>query len=219
MVGGTKQVDWAQCEALKPDLVVFDREENLKEMADSCPFPWHATHVTSVAVVADELSQLADLTSNSELRDLADGWRELTGKPSINQLDYTNVPGQITRLNEPLTPPQRIEYMIWRDPWMSVGPGTFISSMLDQVGFKDMLEDRGQPYPTLEAADIGRDDTFYLFSSEPFPFERYADDLKKQGITGAIVDGEFYSWFGIRSYSLLRSFLLKASLEQSGETT
>ena len=48
VVGGTKEIHWERCAKLKPDLVVFDKEENNKEMADSCPFPFHATHVSSI---------------------------------------------------------------------------------------------------------------------------------------------------------------------------
>ncbi|WP_428610259.1 helical backbone metal receptor, partial [Sedimenticola sp.] len=37
VVGGTKQVDWQAMACLAPDLVVLDREENTREMAESCP--------------------------------------------------------------------------------------------------------------------------------------------------------------------------------------
>ena len=50
-------------------------------------------------------------------------------------------------------------------------------------------------------------DVFYLFSSEPFPFGRHVDALTEAGFNGVLVDGEFYSWFGTRSFRLLKQFM------------
>lgn len=41
-VGGTKEINWDRVSELKPDLVIFDREENPKSMADRSPYPWLA---------------------------------------------------------------------------------------------------------------------------------------------------------------------------------
>jgi len=37
VVGGTKGVDWGRVVELAPDLVVMDKDENTREMAESCP--------------------------------------------------------------------------------------------------------------------------------------------------------------------------------------
>ncbi len=205
-VGGTKGVDWDKCRELKPDLVVFDREENIKEMAESCPFPWLATHMKSVADLAPELARLAEATESSELAKHADDWQQLSNSKSLQQPRFSALPGLLQPLHHSGSF-ERIEYIIWRDPWMAVGPTTFIGSMLAQLGFADLLAMHNENYPVLDEREMQRHDTFYLFSSEPYRFLRYHDELLEQGFNGAIVDGEVYSWFGIRSYRALNHYL------------
>src|ERR1022692_4596445 len=54
-VGGTKDIDWDKVNGLKPNLVILDQEENPKSMADQCPFPILATHVTQISDVGRDL--------------------------------------------------------------------------------------------------------------------------------------------------------------------
>lgn len=208
VVGGTKEVNWDTCRGLAPDLVVMDREENTREMADACPFAWHATHVTSVDSVGDELAALAGRIDNHRLRELADGWRALAALPPATFSGWQALPGFRQPIGQQAIEADRIEYMIWRDPWMAISDQTFIGSMLGRVGLGNLLVHRRDPYPDLSGDDLPHDDTFYLFSSEPFPFERYVAELQTLGFNGALVDGEFYSWFGSRSYRLLKDFLV-----------
>ena len=100
-----------------------------------------------------------------------------------------------------------LEYLIWREPWMGIGPNTFIFSMLEKLGFAQFLPQHDKPYPTLDEQQLGGKNTFHLFSSEPFPFSRHKKWLLEQGFNGAIVDGEVYSWFGIRSFQYLKHYL------------
>ena len=68
VVGGTKEVNWEKCAEFNPNLVVFDKEENNKEMADSCPFPFHATHVSSIQNICSELETLSSKVFSSRLK-------------------------------------------------------------------------------------------------------------------------------------------------------
>ena len=199
-VGGTKAVDWQKCAVLKPDIVVFDREENIKDMAESCPYPWAATHITSVENVGSELIKLASKLMSPELEKMGHDWDELANRPNLAFPGWDNIPGQIQSINNADKNYRRIEYIIWREPWMAIGSNTFIDSMLRKLGFSDYLPKHSQSYPQLEQGDMSHNDVFYLFSSEPFPFVRHHKELVEQGFNGAIVDGELYSWFGIRSY-------------------
>lgn len=205
VVGGTKRVSWARVEALKPGLVIMDREENTREMAESCPLPWHATHITSIDTVGPELGQLADLVASADLKNLADGWQQLAAGPAAEFRGWDRLPGFISAVGDISGEFSRAEYLIWRDPWMGVGPSTFIFSMMQKAGFAGFLPRHTESYPQLPD-DLPLDDIFYLFSSEPYPFERCIDELAEQGFRGALVDGEFYSWFGIRSYEQLKKY-------------
>lgn len=205
VVGGTKDANWQRIEDLKPDLVILDREENTLEMAEACPVRWHATHVTSVQGVGAELRALADEIGCTALHDLGESWDELARMPVPAQPIWRQLPGLVKTIGDALDF-KRVEYLIWQNPWMAVSRRTFIGSMLERTGLGELLPAYDKSYPELPET-LPRADTFYLLSSEPYPFERYLDELEAAGFNGALVDGEFYSWFGIRSYNKLKTYL------------
>jgi hypothetical protein len=207
-VGGTKEVNWQRCLALAPDIVVMDREENTLEMAKSCPVPWVATHITSVDDVGRELDVLADRLCSDPLAEMAADWRALAAKAVGRLSSLDSIPGETARIGQPERC-TRVEYLIWRDPWMTVGRHTFIGSMLERVGLGDYLDLSQENYPQLPT-EPPHADTCYLLSSEPYPFERYLEELQAAGFNGVLVDGEFYSWFGVRSYRALNNYLLNS---------
>lgn len=205
VVGGTKGVDWQKCQSLKPDLVVFDREENLKSMAEECPYPWFATHINSIESVAGEFKRLAQQLNSDKLLNHAEQWQKLNAMPAKQGVDWQNIPGQLQPLLN-TSNYKKVEYIIWRDPWMAIGKQTFINSVLQKLGFAEYLSEHLKPYPELSEQQMQESDTFYLFSSEPYRFLRYHQKLLDEQRHGAIVDGELFSWFGIRSY---RKIILK----------
>ena len=207
VVGGTKQVNWDLCAALSPDVVVMDREENTLSMAETCPWPWQATHVRSVDNVGPELQRLADTLGSPELRQLGQQWQRLASRPDLEFSGQNSLPAILDRVGSQSADFQHIEYMIWRDPWMAVSGQTFIGSMLRKVGLGGYLPAHDKPYPELPESSVPDPDTYYLFSSEPYPFGRHLDALSGAGFRGALVDGEFYSWFGSRSFRLLKQYM------------
>lgn len=232
VVGGTKDVHWGKIKKLEPDLVIFDKEENTLEMAESCPYPYIALHISSVDNVAQEFDLLARKLNNTALKQIAQRWRKIALKPAKQWRQNENIPALIhllvesnddahqkgireERYNESQSTIQHVEYMIWKKPWMAVGPNTFIWSVLEKLGFADYLIKRDDKYPNLSDEMIPDSNTFYLFSSEPFPFERYQKQLIKTGFKGAIIDGECYSWYGIRSLKFLETQLESGLVEQA----
>lgn len=207
IVGGTKEVDWAACAALRPDLVVMDREENTLEMAAACPLPWTAVHIKAVEAVGPELRRLARMVESDELKRLGDAWIKLTGQDALPFSGWSRIPGAQSYLPRDADTRNlsRVEYVIWRKPWMVIGPDTFIYSMLRAVGFGEYLERHANRYQEVPEAGMRRSDTFYLFSTEPYPFADKEMLLKSLGVAGAVVDGELYSWYGLRSYRFLEA--------------
>lgn len=203
IVGGTKEVDWDKLAKTKPDLVVFDREENRKEMANECPYPWTATHVTSIDNVGTELKQLAARVKSLKLEKASLDWQILAHKSDKPFPGWHNIPGFLNTVNNPRGNYTKIEYIIWRKPWMAVSQTTFIASVLKKLGFASYLPTHESAYPALNDVTMSDEDTFFLFSSEPYPFNRQLTYLQEQGFNGAVVDGELYSWFGIRSFRYL----------------
>ena len=160
---------------LKPDLVVFDKEENNKEMADSCPFPFHATHVSSIQNICSELEILSSLVVSSGLKSLANKWKILADVPDLQFRGWNEIPTLSKRIGTNQETLKKVEYMIWRDPWMTASSQTFIGSVLKKIGLSEYLQASDAKYPTLNPSQTPDASTFYLFSSEPFPFERYME--------------------------------------------
>jgi len=123
--------------------------------------------------------------------------------------------------------PVRALYLIWKNPYMSVAPGTYIHDMLSQTGYAncidaDFLDAKvfdtpGQMrYPTLKVEDIARlRPAEILLSSEPYPFKRiHFEELRAQlaaidrdyaaTVSIRLVDGEYYSWYGSRMMNIRR---------------
>ncbi len=200
-VGGTKDWDFERIRGLKPDLLVLDREENPKFMSEQSEIPWIATDVRSVEDMPGQLDLLAERTGSEELRRIGERWRAILKiSPQPRSKDP---PSLLEWGRKPSGAVEQAIYLIWRDPWMAAGRGTFIASVLDRFGWGELVPEMGSKYPKvdLEALDRGR--TLLLFSSEPYPFLKKRADLDALGFPYAFVDGENLSWFGVRALRFL----------------
>ena len=236
IVGGTKDIDWSKVAALKPDLIVLDREENPKSMAEASPYPVFDSHVTSVAGMRRELRALARSMNDdhdhksvvqTRLTYLASRWEKID---SIQQtlplsmrfpglIEWVKVPSPTggdldmnARLNK-----LNVVYLIWKAPWMAASRDTFIGSVLTKIGFinvvtshPDSATTAGTRYPVVEL-DQFDSNTIFLCSSEPYPFAKKTKSLRREFSfrkdACAIVNGESYSWFGVRSLQFLETAL------------
>jgi hypothetical protein len=110
-------------------------------------------------------------------------------------------------------PAQKVLYLIWREPWMTVARDTYISRMLARVSWQTWPALDGGPtgaarYPVLNGnepwlAEVQQ----VLLSSEPY---RFIDVhlAQAQALCPAaqvrLVDGELLSWYGPRAAEGLR---------------
>ena len=103
-------------------------------------------------------------------------------------------------------PRERVLYLIWKDPWMTVAADTYIARTLACVGWDVTTPPGGWAgaarYPrvadvVLAAGDVDR----VLLSTEPYLFtEREAAELR--GVTARpveLIDAEMTSWYGSRA--------------------
>ena len=112
--------------------------------------------------------------------------------------------------------PERVLYLVWKDPWMAVASDTYIARTLACVGWEVTIEPGGWSgaarYPVIsdiESAShaVGR----VLLSSEPFMFrQRHLNELRDRlNVPVDLIDGEMTSWYGsraIRGLAYLREF-------------
>jgi ABC-type Fe3+-hydroxamate transport system substrate-binding protein len=214
VVGGTKDLDWEKVKALNADLLVLDQEENLPWMKEQSPIPVLVTHVTGIADMESNLKMLAKaLPEQAEkLTALAARWKQIAAaRPCA--WNFKHIPGELEKLagTDPTREFQKLVYVIWKKPWMSVSKETFIGSMLRQFGAGKILPDFEKKYPAFEMTDFDPETTYFLFSSEPFPFVKKKSELESLRRHGSLVDGECYSWFGIRSLEFAEKIIASSS--------
>ncbi|MES2768287.1 MAG: helical backbone metal receptor [Bdellovibrionota bacterium] len=205
IIGGTKEADWDKIKSMEPDFVLMDKEENTKEMADECPCPTIFTHVQSLNDVSVALLTMSEKLENEKLFNLAGRWQALAQTPNFAVKDLNKLPGLIQWIRHPEKKIQKILYVIWRNPWMTVNRETFISSVLTKLGIEKYLVDFEEKYPEIDLKDFNSDTTLLLFSTEPYPFEKKVAEIKMLPFPSLIVNGECYSWFGLRSLIFLET--------------
>jgi hypothetical protein len=205
VVGGTKRVDWDKVARLDADLLLLDKEENPRSMADRSPIPVLATHVRSVGDLPRQLVELTGRVAHGHppLLALAERWQRIVARPVPAPRGLDEIPGVIEWFQRPTTAVRRFVYLVWRDPWMAVGPGTFIGSVFAHLGFGDAHLRQARPYPVVDLDGLDPQRTLLLFSTEPYPFARHRGLMAGCGFPAALVDGEAYSWFGLRTLRFL----------------
>jgi len=197
-IGGTKNVHMDRIAALQPDLILANREENMQEqvmlLAES--YPVWVSDVRTVAQAVEMIRQVGMLTG-----------REAKAAALAREIE-----AGFSALRQAAGPQKRVAYLIWRNPWMSIGRDTFIHDVLGHLGWENVFADR-ERYPSFTADELAaRRPELVLLSSEPFPFgEKHVAELREM-VPGAeirLADGEMFSWYGSRmaaAVSYLQTF-------------
>ncbi|RYY41203.1 MAG: cobalamin-binding protein [Chitinophagaceae bacterium] len=184
-VGGTKTVHIQQALALAPDLVLANKEENVRAQVEELArtVPTWVSDIANLDEAIAAIGAIGTLTHREEAaRSLADRIR--SGFAALPPL--------------PARRP-RAGYLIWKDPYMSVGHNTFIHDLMERLGVENAFAGHSR-YPEVTVEDL-RSCTLLLLSSEPYPFaQKHIDELRAQlpGTKILLVDGELFSWYGSR---------------------
>ncbi len=180
-VRGTKNPDRAAVAALRPDLVVANKEENREldvRRLREAGIPVWVTVVETVPQALDSLTRLfAEALRWPLPRWLAEARRAWSGP----------VPEARTRVAIP----------VWRDPWMVVGSATFAGDLARRLGLANVFAAHPDRYPTVRLADIDRPDVnLVLLPDEPYAFT--ADDGPEafHRAPTALVSGRLLTWYG-----------------------
>jgi len=216
-VGGTKTVNIQKVAKLEPDLVIANKEENVKEQIEELQ-KIAPVYVSDISTLEDALQMIKDvgrLVGKDEkakylVSEIKAGFEELA---TINT-QYSTINAQTNadtlstnQLSQPNQPNQlNTAYLIWKDPYMAAGGNTFINDMMKRCAFKNVFENVTR-YPEITISQLSSPDSYrdncqlLLLSSEPYPFkQQHIDELQQQLPTTKIVlaDGEMFSWYGSR---------------------
>lgn len=190
-VGGTKNVDIDKIKALEPDLIIASKEENVKDDIEELAkyFPVWVSDVKDLLSAFAMIRNLGRITSTE------------CKAAEIIELITDNF-NNLLSFNKKF----RTAYLIWKQPYMTVGGDTFINSMLERGGFENVFKKENR-YPIIEIASLHHlNCELILLSSEPYPFgQKHIEEIKSllqkkslAPIKIALVDGEMFSWYGSR---------------------
>jgi ABC-type Fe3+-hydroxamate transport system substrate-binding protein len=184
-IGGTKNVHIDQVLALRPQLVIANKEENERAQIEALQahVPVWTSDIKSIADARRMIRTVGMITDRVEQASLLD----IEIQRGFASLEKTK--------------PMKVLYFIWRDPWMCAGGDTFISQMIEAVGWKNVLEGRAR-YPEIPPGEWeSLKPDLIILSSEPYPFkEKHIDELRDAlpGTKVTLADGEMFSWYGSR---------------------
>jgi len=179
-VGGTKDPNFQRILDLKPDLVILEKDENSKNVADQLTglgISWLALEIRTVKdcmtawlILGTQLGAMAQAKARvAELKKL------IASKPKAGPRTLT---------------------LIWKDPWISAGPDTYVGDLVRCAGFTPIGAER---YPRLSEEDLDAlDPDVILLPSEPYRFtKRHAAELQKRFPRAKIhvVDGQAMTWY------------------------
>lgn len=184
-VGGTKDVHLERIDALQPDLIIANKEENNREQVEALRANYRVW-VTEINTLADALDMIRQLGTITHRREKAAQLADTIEK------DFQSLPAW---------PRLPALYLIWRNPWMAAGADTFIDDLLSYAGFENVLKNEAR-YPVLSDARLQElNPPVVLLSSEPYPFGTAHIREIRELLPHAqilLADGELFSWYGSR---------------------
>ncbi len=207
-IGGTKNIAIEKIKALAPTLVIANKEENIKEQVEALE-AFTKVHLTDVSTYEEALKMIEEIgqITQTKVRATAliqlikDRFEDLSKHPHFLQLQSTPC-----------------LYLIWQEPYMTIGGDTYINDLLIKTGFTNVFTHTLR-YPSISLSEIQQSNCKVIFlSSEPYPFkQKHIDVLQKHFPDKLIllVDGEMFSWYGSRLMDAPSYF--KNLLEQVSE--
>ncbi len=201
-VGGTKTLDVSSVRQLEPDLVIANVEENRPEdlrQLIAAGLNVMVTFPRTVAAGIQMMRQIAEMTDSVA-----------TARPIIEEADAALADA---RAKNESRRPLRVFCPIWRNPWMSVGPDTYIHDFLHVCGGLNIFSRRHERYPITDLNEIARrDPQVILLPDEPYRFStKHLPELTRYEYVSAVrdgkvllIEGKHLCWYGPRIAGSLR---------------
>jgi ABC-type Fe3+-hydroxamate transport system substrate-binding protein len=196
-VGGTISVSLEKVRALVPDVVLASADENRKPQIDAIEeagIPVFVTWPKTLPEVFETIESVGRLVDGPDAFDLARSLRRRAVAIEQSVAAFK---------------PVRAVYLIWRDPWMAVGPDTYVHDLLRRAGGRNVAAGahderlQGSPrYPGLGDDGLRRlAPDVVLLPSEPYAFGDADAGAVRALVPSARVervDGEPINWAGPR---------------------
>lgn len=190
-LGGTKDVDVAALRELAPTHVVLNIDENRRELSEElAEFVDHVI-VTHPLAPGDNIALYELFGTLFQRREAAEKLVAQFRAAAARLADIDHKPHQ------------RVLYLIWRDPWMTVTGATYIAQMLELINWHVVPAAASSRYPAIELDTYSGEVDRVLLSSEPYAFrDKHLAEVRGyfgSEVDVALVDGELLSWYGSRA--------------------
>lgn len=184
-IGGTKQLNIEKIRALKPDVIIGNKEENEQSQIEALQKEFNVW-MSDIYTLEDALESILKIGELVDRKEKAQGIAQQI-KTSFNDIPYFN---------------KSVLYLIWKNPYMASGHATFIGDVLKKLGLRNIFENPDGRYPEVSLDEIKHLNPELIFlSSEPFPFKDVHIQELQQILPQTkilLVDGELFSWYGSR---------------------
>jgi len=197
-VGGTKTINFEKIEQLSPDLIIANKEENVKDQVEKLSQKYDVW-ITDVNNLADSIKMINDIG-------------KLTNRSKDASLLGLEIEKGFEKLLALSSQKRKIPtaYFIWKDPYMVAANQTFINEMMKYCGLQNVFSDQTR-YPEISLNELKKyKSELILLSSEPYPFkEKHKEEIQKifPEIKIELTDGEMFSWYGNRLLKSVDYFL------------
>ncbi|HQV77358.1 MAG TPA: helical backbone metal receptor [Chitinophagales bacterium] len=187
IIGGTKNIDLNKIKTLQPDIIFVSKEENIKEQILELKKSFKVI-VFDVASLEDNYKMIVKI---GKLTNTLERAHKIIIETKLNfeQLKNNIIHSNLNAL-----------YLIWKNPYMTVGKDTFIHDMLTQMGLNNLFAHQTR-YPIIQNLQTSyfQKCQLVLLSTEPYPFsEKHFKEIQEQLPQAKIIlaDGEYFSWYG-----------------------
>lgn len=183
IIGGTKNPRLKKIRDRNPDYIIANKEENRRRHIEELEKDFEV-NVTEIATIEDALITIHELGKTFGVPDKAD---ELISGIQQHLED------------RPSEPVLTAAYMIWKDPWMTVGHDTYIHDVMAHWNLENVFDEQTR-YPKLKLEELKvRNPDLILLSSEPYPFKEKHTQIIEEACPASrvlLVNGEWFSWYG-----------------------
>lgn len=190
VIGGTKTPRVSRIVAMKPDLVIANQEENIKEHIEEIQAAGIPVWVTFPNKVSDLIPLYSELGQLCENQNVANVWTNKTQQLLKQKFKWKIKP--------------KIATLIWKNPWMAVGKDTYTSNLIEFCGGENPISGR---YPEITVEQIKKQKIdIMLLPNEPYEFKK--DDIEFwKSIVSHVLPfcGEDLLWSGPRFLNAVAS--------------
>lgn len=180
-VRGTKNPDLAAIAALRPEVVVANKEENRELDVTRLRKAGIAVWVTDIRTVPMALASMRRLFAEALRWDVPE-WLERADDAWAGTSPDGTRPAAIP---------------IWRDPWMVVGGDTFTGDLAARIGLRNVYGEDAERYPHTTPGEIlARGAEVVVLPDEPYVFGPDDGPEAFPGTPAIVVEGRLLTWYG-----------------------